>query len=227
MEKKENQICSITLKCSHELLPWSITHYCSTTISNFMKLNTLLSMVDYINQGIPLENFCIDIYPKNLYEFEMESYSEEQIKDRRILFDTKSVDENKFWKYFYNKERPNVLVKIQNTWYPLYDDKSREAFKIKKIEVNSPAKFTFEGLGESINSLRFGKDREIRNTRDSEIEQLGKLIDIQTKLDNSSMLPEHKKVMQAKIDLILNNQKELNDKTGISEVEIKHVDYYA
>ena len=209
-------IYRITLEGNEELLSWTISHYMHSIVSTYIKLTTISNIISFVNKGIELQDFIICKSPKDLYKAGKENYSENELENSYISFS----EENDFWDIFMKKNRPNVFVKINNFWKPVFSDNSNLSLQIRKIEINSPPKFTFEGLGESINALRFGKNIETRLEKKEEIKNLADLINIQTLLDNSKMTPEHKRKFQEKIDKLLDNQEELNKKAHICQATI-------
>ncbi|MDR1893308.1 MAG: hypothetical protein LBQ61_01280 [Spirochaetales bacterium] len=127
-----------------------------------------------------------------------------------------------------SQERPNILVKDDDAWLPIYQENKRTTTRIKNISVNSPPLISLEGLGEAINDLRFGKEREIRteiNWQNQQIENavnnVNKILDSSSKL-NDPMIPDGIKAYANEIyNSLLIKQNNLNERIGLNNVIIE------
>jgi hypothetical protein len=115
-----------------------------------------------------------------------------------------------------------------NAWLPIYQENKRTATYIKNISVNSPPVISLEGMGEVINDLRFGKEREIRTEIDWQNQQIGnaacnlsKILDSSAKL-NDPMIPDWIKAYAKEIYAsLLIKQQILNEKIGLGNAKIE------
>jgi hypothetical protein len=233
-------VARISLYCKYEIPAWTLLQYCKKTLSTAIKCSTILNMLQLIKDGKSSTDFSIEISSKELYPIigNIEKYNECFInkyfnyseKWDRSLVKLSSSDDNpqRFWYLIRNQERPNVLVKDSDAWLPIYQENKRTTTYIKNISVNSPPMISLEGMGEVINDLRFGKEREIRTEIDWQNQQIGnaasnisKILDSSAKL-NDPMVPEGIKAYAKEIyTSLLIKQQNLNEKIGLGNAKIE------
>jgi len=235
------EICRLDLYGKYELPPWTITHYCHQTLINSLKMTTIINILKLFDAGKQSHDFLIEIKPKELYpEYDdllkkakkVVKYSEIENKPNEIVYlfskDTSPYD---FWRLLKRQDRPNVLVRDENMWVPIYDQDYRTSIQLRSISVNSPPSFSFEGLGQTINDLRFGKDQENRNHINWQNEQIQNISNnVDNIVRNSATMndpdvPEGIKAYASEIySSLMHKQAELNDKIGLDRIELRSID---
>jgi hypothetical protein len=233
-------VARISLYCKYEIPTWTLLQYCKKTLSTAIKFTTILNMLELIKNGKSSNDFAIEIGSKELYpvigniekykEYFINKYYKYSEKWERSLVKllSKDNDSREFWHLISNQERPNVLVKDLSAWLPIYQENKRTATYIKSISVNSPPLISLEGMGEVINDLRFGKEREIRTEIDWQNKQISnavanisKILDSSAKL-NDPMIPDGIRAYAKEIYAsLLIKQQNLNERVGLDSAKIE------
>jgi len=194
-------------------------------------------MCKLIISGIETDDLAVEIYPKDIIQiFVDEQYNQEYNKkyieqkhgfENNIIKAGKIDTLKKFWHLFSYQKRPNVLVRENNKWFPVYESHHKTAIQIRNITVESPPMISFEGLGSTINDIRFGKQREIRaqiSWANQEIAQGAKntyQILNSTEIINNPAIPNGFKMYAQEIySRLIEKQKLLNDLIEIQNVHI-------
>jgi len=216
---------SLTLTCEKEIPAWSLAHYCRETISNGVKLTILHNMYNLLFKKY--FDFAIKPHTKELnpiisggnYSKNTDFNEKDLIRLEYFPFD--------FWyniKYFVI---PDVLVKVDGKWLPIYQQHYRTAIVLKEVSVESPPLFNFQGLGEVIENIRFGADRENRNKIDWENKQIKNSLDNSeqfikvSKMLNDPNIPDGCKYYLKDLYLsTLKKQFEVNNSIGITTKKI-------
>jgi hypothetical protein len=231
-------ISSITLYGKYTIPAWTLIQYCRGTISNSMKLTSILNMYKLLINGKTSNDFAVEFTSKDLYpiigdkELSNKLFTEKYFRDidfleNKLMKIGKENSSHDFWYLIKHLERPNVLVKDNSGWPPIYKQENRTAIVLKNVIVESPPLVTFEGLGESINDLRFGKDREIRariNWENQQIRNAAENIEAiakSSKILNDPNVPDGIKAYGNELyNFLMKKQSALNETIGIERVEI-------
>ena len=231
------EIGIIKLCGKHSISPWSLIYYCERTINNAIKLSSILNMCKLIISGIETDDLAVEIYPKDLIQIiAEEQYNQKYYKkyieqehdlENKIIKAGKKDTLKKFWHLFSRQRRPNVLVRENNKWFPIYESYHKTAIQIRNITVESPPTISFEGLGSTINDIRFGKQREIRaqiTWANQEIAQSAKntyqIVNSMEIINNPAIPKGFKMYAQEIYSRLIEKQKLLNDLIEIQNVHI-------
>ncbi|MDR1836393.1 MAG: hypothetical protein LBQ89_01925 [Treponema sp.] len=231
------EIGIIKLCGKYSISPWSLIYYCERTINNAIKLSSIINMCKLIISGIKTDDLAVEIYPKDLIQIIVDDrynqeynkkYTEQEHDLERKIIKAGEIDTlKKFWHLFSCQRRPNVLVRENNKWFPIYESNHRTAIQIRNITVESPPTISFEGLGSTINDIRFGKQREVQaqiSWANQEIAQSAKNIyQILNSMEilNNPDIPQGFKMYAKEIySRLIEKQKLLNDSIGIQNVHI-------
>jgi hypothetical protein len=160
-----SKITTLTLYGKYSIPAWTLIQYCKDTINNAIKITSIVNMCKLIERGKAVYNFAVENHSKDLYQIvdtDDDSYNKEYSYNNITESGRNTNTSYKFWYLIKKQERPNILVKENNRWFPIYESKYDTAFQIRKIIVESPPLISFEGLGETINALRYAADEEKR-----------------------------------------------------------------
>ena len=224
---KEKKVDSLVVEGKYNLPSWTLIHYCHETINTSIKLNIISLIVDLVKKGKKFSDFSIIPYSFDLYPNKTQkSFTEKQSK-KFISIEEDSFIDCEFWRILKKVDRPYVLIKDEEKWEPLLDFEDNINLKIKSIIVNSPPKITFEGIGSTINDLRFGKEREVRTARESDLRQMSqamdnfsKLLSITEQLENANISQGNKAYLRQLYANIVLKQIDLNERLGINPRQV-------
>jgi hypothetical protein len=231
-------LANLTLFGKYDVPAWTLIQYCRHIINNSIKFTTIFNVYKLILSGESINNFAIEKYSKELYPiigdyelskkiFNEKYFQKNEYLEKNIVRLEREDTQKIFWNLIRNQERPSVLIKDGNGWLPIYQQENRTSIIIKNISVNSPPSISLEGLGETINDLRFGSDREIQMqiecTNKNILDATNNVTEIlkSSKLLNDPLIPEGIKAYGNSIyQSLLEKQSILNEKIGIYKAKI-------
>lgn len=231
-------IAKLTLNCQYNIPSWTLIQYCKNTIDNALKLTSIINMCKLIISGKTPNDFGVETYSKELYPiFDNDELHERNLVkkyidrkhdlEKKLVLLEKIDSQEDFWRLIKNQKRPNVLVRENNGWFPIYQSEDKTAIQLRVIKVESPPKITLEGLGSVINDLRFGKQREIQTQISWANQQIAQSnLNIEQMLNSTIILNDprvpdgFKEYAKILYNTLFEKQKELNDAIGIKTTHI-------
>ena len=167
----------LTIQSGKSFPSWTFAHYIYALEKNYRKLTIISSIIDLIEAGAEDRNFKVAF--ESIDVFQDTPISVEKF-DRYAHFISKSDDYIEFWRLVGNLDRPAVFYRPpgEQEWQRVYKPEGPEGFRILEAKLESPFIIKIEGVAETINDLRFAKEREKRSADAHEMDMQEKALQI-------------------------------------------------
>lgn len=219
-----NPRLKISFQGKEGLPSWAITHYLQQTEINYLKLVLVERICELISNGLDPNRLVVatssaDIFPKKIVQYS-------DFEKFEILAE-KGESAKKFWHVIARHHRPMVFYKEGNNFVPVYIPNDDNSLIIRNVGVNSPVNLSFEGAGGAITDIYYASEREQRQRKQWENEQLGQVVrnvdDIvrASTTANQPGVPEGVRAYaQAILEQAMKRQEKLNKDIGMSNARV-------
>ena len=176
----------LMFKSGRNFPSWTFTHFLDSFEMNYRKLVIISQVLDLIHGGRRDADFKVALDSPDPFSDEKISISD---FDRYVSYVDKGDNYKDFWSAIRNLDRPTVFVRNQDeqTFDPIYRPSGKEGLRVIEAHHMSPFNFTFEGLAEAFNALRFSKRREERLEERHQIEMQKERAALQRKQDKHEL----------------------------------------
>ncbi|MCR5189214.1 MAG: hypothetical protein K6C97_09785 [Treponema sp.] len=228
----------LSIKCKTILPSYTLLHYCEELMQSFIKIQSLINLVDIINEyEIPLNNFFIRTQSKELLPYEELNSSEtstlsfEKASETNficLIFDNECNKE--FFEQFKKAQRPDIYVRGQDCLYPLYDFKRKNAIHLKSLSINSPGLMTFIGALGSIVTVYCNLQKDHREDILFQSQLSGNLLqnadriaNLYKQLDDPNTPEQIKTYIRSILDGVMAKQSQIVNTLGIEQISIDEI----
>lgn len=167
----------LTIRSGKSFPSWTFAHYIYALERNYRKLTIINSIITLIEEGAEDRNFKVAF--DSIEVFQDTPISIENF-DRYANFISKSDDYIEFWRLIGNLNRPAVFHRPPGgeDWQRVYKPEGPEGFRILQAQLDSPFIIKIEGVAETINNLRFAKEREKKAAEAHEMDMQERVVQI-------------------------------------------------
>ena len=214
------QIAVIDLEAEAELPIWSINNFLENVSSNYLKLVSLREICTRFAAGAHDREFVIaarsfDLFP----EGRQLSYDESSL----VRLESKERSPKRFWQLFKHLQRPIVLFEHDAEVSPIFDIHSDHALRIKKLSLDSPWSFSFQGTVGALVDLFTGRllaQRE--NERISlALQNVRQAVETSHLIESPETPPGVRQYAIEQLEFIMNKQDRINQKLGIRPDDLR------
>jgi hypothetical protein len=214
------EIAIVDVVAEAEVPIWSVNNFLENVSSNYLKVISLREICIRFAAGAHDADFVIagqsfDVFPKR----HGPSYG----KSALVPLEWKERSPDRFWQLFKRLQRPIVLAQRDREFSPIYDINSDQALQLKRLTLNSPLSFSFQGVPAVLIDLFTGR---LLAQRDNErmslaIQNVRQVVEISHLIESPNTPPGVKQYAIEQLEFIMNKQDRINGKLGIIPESIR------